>query len=430
MEKTPSKRRKLETTANLSENGETLFHYQLFNIQKKINNDEHIKVSSLIFEDRKVIVPASLPQLVLLKTILLTETQPQTINNNNNEIDGTVVERIALGMLSDASLQQLQGTYGDHSNFSILANHGSQRCDLKTLWNVFDDQTNSTVQNDNFGAFFPVFAVAKQIVEDFVSLWMQQNTNNKNNPHRLFPRICFLLPGGNAHQARNDLFFRRLQHYFSPLTLLRPAAEAEAVVRRWGQGGGLLLLSIQEAVTFLGGAHLLADSVITLGRGASAWCAANSYTSPPEKKQYMFAVFSEMEVLPPSSSLRTHRFHTFCPTTLSAGDAERYESFYSLFLQYEQQEGRAPPASHKRSPYKEGTTTTTTVTRVPPSAPFGESFKLLRQNFKFYQYLDHHHHGVQWKRCMDFLRSLILHRIGGNNNNNNSQKVCLDEIVN
>lgn len=341
-----------------------------------------VKVSGAIYDGRKILVPPSPEQLLLLASTPLpfssssassssccggegenapmgeeekkkkqTKKHPGTSVKErgadrvpaSGSTDGlswnpVVVERIALGSFTDASLHHLFSTAGSlianvdlekqHRNVPISP-HGmpdGRGGPVVPSSGVYRLSSVERLQyccgpgaSSSFGDAFPVYAAIRHIVEDALASSLLAPLPSSSSPFPFsldgpsrwrFPRIAVVLAERRVAEGSpfsNATFVENVKRYFTPwvvhtLTSIAPKRSTSAprsedggkpVVPpcvssacsstvQWDRHGGLLLLFSDEVESLHSSMHTEADIVIACGKRASAWVAAERKHQLPE----------------------------------------------------------------------------------------------------------------------------------------------------
>lgn len=361
-----------------------------------------VKVSGAIYEGRKVLVPPSPEQLLLLASVLPSPAchtrkemgveqekeemmnqsfvelpDTQSLHNNGStasqRLSPVVLERIALGSFTDASLSELFSPANDITAtvkkrmVQEKEDRSSSRLPSSTAGHYFTSiqalhHCFCVNPTSFFGNAFPIYAIVRGIIEDAVypSVSSIPVSSQCDRPFSWkFPRIAIVLSQRRVvdySPLSNSTFIENLKLYFSPWKVYeftvpvcthdqKPSASfafskqerssgafpnctpSQPTTVQWHTHGGLLLLYTDEVESLLSCIHTEADIVIACGKRASAWVAAggrdplsvlrSSHTSHASRLSDLpryYAVISEIEVAQQPS---THFWFVFQPSSLS-----------------------------------------------------------------------------------------------------------------
>lgn len=256
-----------------------------------------VKVSGEIFSGRKVLVPPSPEQLLLLSTVLSS-------SSHNDPKEGlfspALLECISLGHFSDLSAFQLFSSY---SNLvGVIQDDGkhSKKSAPSIPFSSIDKLHHAVfIDPLSFGECFPVFSVLRSIISDALVHHVIVSPGETASG----PRIAVVLPRGNASEVLpSHQFLRNLEAYLSPWSVyeLTPSVVDQKSIlatTHWHSRGGVLLVYCDDADSQLSLIHMEADTVIACGKRSAAWVAACAGNQPLGSPPRYYAVISEIEVV-------------------------------------------------------------------------------------------------------------------------------------
>eukprot|EP00796_Vickermania_ingenoplastis_P006827 gene6827-4906_t len=269
-----------------------------------------MKVSGEIFKGHKLLVPPSPEQLLLLATVAAPSTDET--DQENPLASPALLERIALGNLTDLSAANLFGGYANVKAFIPCdKKHGAPTflSSIKRLHHNF------VLNPLKFGESFPVFAAALEIIHD-TQCRFEKLSKEPNNSRCYAPRVVLIFPKCNpsgSTQLASEQFLMALKLYLAPQQVYQLIA---LEVSTWSARGGILILHCDDTITQLSCLHFDADLVIACGKRAAAWVAASEGTGMVDglSGQDFFAVISEIEISPVGQS------RTWVPYRIEARD--------------------------------------------------------------------------------------------------------------
>ncbi|CCW63940.1 unnamed protein product [Phytomonas sp. EM1] len=272
-----------------------------------------VKVSGSVFRGNKVLVPASREQLLLIQTVLsapIAQQSPYPFSTDPQRLGPGLLERIALGSFTDSAASNLFAGFAGTAAIQVQygGNESASACrSPHTVFSSIAELRRKFCQNPMaFGEAFPIFAVARAIVQDVFFAQLRQGCGTGSCLGRL-PRVALVFHRGNPTGMpllTTDTFLNNVRQYFSPwcvhdvgspISVRHSISSAEVVPTPvlWNRQGGLMMLFSDEPSASLAALHDEADVVIACGKTAAAWIAANARTSLS-----CFAILSEVEVVP------------------------------------------------------------------------------------------------------------------------------------
>lgn len=284
--------------------------------EKRTHSSLHtVKISGQIFEGRKIMVPPSPEQLLLLATVTsFQETQQEnnleTISQGKKlktSVGSALSERIALGTFTNSSADHLFSAY------SMIKAEIPSGTHMVSFSSIEELHHNFYSEPSLFGNSFPVYAIARGIAQDaYAAAVREASRNGTSRVSFVPPRIALVLPRGNPcgnPQLALSRFVASLKEYFSAWSVYevlpgRSSAERNQT-SRWSSQGGVLLLYCDEIESQMSTIHTEADVVIACGKRAATWIAATIGGS--ESAVQCYAVISEIEVVSISED------HTWTP---------------------------------------------------------------------------------------------------------------------
>lgn len=274
-----------------------------------------VKVSGEVFEGRKILVPPSPHQLLLLSTIHSFQLT-YGAQEDANLFNSILRERISLGNFTDSSAENLFSSY---SNIRAILSpqNSSSSSSLPSFSTMHQLCSHFFEETSKFGESFPLFGVAMDIIRDaFESV----------RPGSDYPRVAIVLPRGNltSNQDHETMqFIENVKVCCSPWATyqLQTNPSASQATVTWFDRGGILLLFSDEEYHQMSLLHLEADIVIACGKRAATWVAASSSVLRTAKVQsQFFAIISEIEVV--ASSFVGHQWVPYAGSSPPSGTTE------------------------------------------------------------------------------------------------------------
>lgn len=279
-----------------------------------------VKISGQIFEGRKIMVPPSPEQLLLLATVTSFQETNQGTNleaefqgeKKKTSIGAALSERIALGTFTNLSADHLFSSYST-LKAKIYSGVDKEKIHFSSIEELHH---NFCVDPSSFfGNSFPVYAIAKCIAQDtYTTSFKRASANETTCLSFVPPRIALVLPRGNpsGNSHSSSKFVSSLKEYFSAWSVYEVSrgSSSERIHQgsRWNSKGGVLLVYCDETESQMSTIHMEADIVIACGKRAATWTAATiveSVSAPP-----CYAVISEIEVV---SNCEDHTWTPYHP---------------------------------------------------------------------------------------------------------------------